>query len=91
MTTLFKATNDELIAELHRRVGKGDVLAVKIWRADDINLAMQYTDDDRQFSDDEVARIAKYIGEVGELEECTEDDWSSLAYIVDEACKALGL
>lgn len=86
MANLENVSTDDLITELHKRSGKGDILGIKIWRKEDINCF-----EGNEFTDKEIKRIAEYIGEVDGLSDCTDDDWDTLKYAVVVACASLGI
>lgn len=82
---LTTITDDELISELHNRVGKGNILATKIWTKDDINLLNGYGYDIRPFNDKELKQIATKC-DFDAMEDCTDNDWSSLYDAVATYC-----
>lgn len=94
MANLENVSTDDLIAELHKRSGKGDILGIKIWRKEDINC-IESQDinciEGNKFTDNEIKRIAEFMGEVDGLSDCTDDDWDTLRYAVEEACASLGI
>lgn len=87
---LSNITDDDLISELNRRVGKGNILGVKIWTAEDINLLPENGFDIRTFSKAELESIAS-SSDMDCLSECTDSDWDGLYVAVTSYCNAMNI
>lgn len=84
---LDKFSDDDLISALQGRVGKGNILALKVWVKEDIKCISKF----EKLSDKNIQKIANYIGDVESLDECSDEEWDALESTVADACDTLGI
>lgn len=89
-TDIKSISDSDLIDELMRRVGNGNVIAVKAWVASDINLLPANGYGTRKFKNAELKSIASAIdGDC--LGDCTDTDWDALYDAVSDVCEEKGI
>ena len=79
---LSYVSSDELVHELHRRIGDGDkYIAMKIWQKEDIENVLEQRDD----TGDVTVQDVLNTGKLNVLNDCTDQEWQIIADAVDAA------